>query len=122
MYGFIKIYGYSNFIEVIMDNLQNLGLKIKEIRKKKRISQEKLAEMVSMNTKSILRLENAQNIPTLETLSKISRVLDIKIADLFEIQEFQNREDIIQDISNCLKKMNDEELKKFYKSVYYYIH
>ena len=122
MYGFIKIYGYSNFIEVIMDNLQNLGLKIKEIRKKKRISQEKLAEMASMNTKSILRLENAQNIPTLETLSKISRVLDIKIADLFEIQEFQNREDIIQDISNCLKKMNDEELKKFYKSVYYYIH
>ena len=55
-----------------MTDLNHIGTKIKEIRKRKKISQEKLAELVSMNNRSILRIENQQNLPTLETLAKIA--------------------------------------------------
>ncbi len=104
-----------------MYNLKAIGLKIKEIRKNKKISQEKLAEMVSMNIKSIIRLENAQGSTTVETLFKIADALNIKIADLFENHEYKDRSEIIKDINNCINSMNDEELKLFYKTVYYYI-
>ena len=105
-----------------MYNLESTGLKIKEIRKRKKISQEKLAEMVSMNTRSILRLENAQNIPTIETLDKIAKALNVSIADFFETQTTKNKDEIIEDINKCLLTMNIEELKNFYKAVYYFIH
>ncbi|MBQ8886462.1 MAG: helix-turn-helix transcriptional regulator [Candidatus Gastranaerophilales bacterium] len=105
-----------------MYNLESTGLKIKEIRKRKKISQEKLAEMVSMNTRSILRLENAQNIPTIETLDKIAKALNVSISDFFETQTTKNKDEIIEDINKCLLMMNTDELKNFYKAVYYFIH
>ena len=57
-----------------MNKTALIGLKIKEIRKKKKISQEKLAEMVSMSHRSIVRLENLHTIPTIETLEKMYEV------------------------------------------------
>lgn len=105
-----------------MYDLVALGAKIKSIRKKKKISQEKLAEMTSMNIKSIIRAENVSGIPSVETIIKIANALNIKIADLFESQEFKSRNEIINDIHSCINLMNDDELSTFYKSVYYYIH
>ena len=67
-----------------MFEISLIGKKIKKIRKQKKISQEKLAEMISMNHRSIVRIENAQVVPTLETLGKIAEVLDVKIADFFD--------------------------------------
>lgn len=104
-----------------MYDLKTLGLKIKEIRKQQKISQEKLAELTGLNLKTIIRIENAQGSPSVETLIKIANVLNTKITALFDNYEFQSREEIIKDINKCLISMNDEDLKKFYKSVYYCI-
>lgn len=105
-----------------MFDTESIGIKIKEIRKRKKISQEKLAEMVSMNHRSIVRLENNQTIPTLETLEKIAVVLGVRISDFFEDKTVKKRNDIIKDINDCVATMSDEELKNFYKAVYYFIH
>ncbi len=105
-----------------MFDTESIGIKIKEIRKRKKISQEKLAEMVSMNHRSIVRLENNQTIPTLETLEKIAVVLGVRISDFFEDKTVKKRNDIIKDINDCVAAMSDEELKNFYKAVYYFIH
>lgn len=105
-----------------MFDTESIGIKIKEIRKRKKISQEKLAEMVSMNHRSIVRLENNQTIPTLETLEKIAVALGVRISDFFEDKTVKKRNDIIKDINDCVETMSDEELKNFYKAVYYFIH
>ena len=105
-----------------MYDLKKLGLKIREIRKKKKISQEKLAEMTNIHLKTVIRVENAQCSPSIETIIKIANVLNIKIADLFEIQDFKSRNEIIDDINNCINLMDDVDLKHFYKAIYYYIH
>lgn len=105
-----------------MFNTKLIGLKIKEIRKRKKISQEKLAEMVLMNHRSIVRLENSQSVPTVETLEKIAVALDVSISDFFETKMIKSRTEIVEDINNSIKKMNDDELRNFYKAVYYYIH
>ncbi len=105
-----------------MNNSELIGKKIKEIRKRKKISQEKLAEMTEMNHRSILRLENSQCTPTIETLEKIAKALNVKVIDFFATETIKSREDLIKDINDCLLAMEDAELQKFYKSVYYFIH
>ena len=105
-----------------MYNLKTLGLKIKEIRKKQKISQEKLAEKANVHLKTIIRLENAKCSPSIDTVIKIANVLEIKITDLFETNDFKTRNEIIEDIQNCIKEMSDNDLRTFYKSVYYFIH
>lgn len=104
-----------------MYNSELIGKKIKEIRKNKKISQEKLAEMVAMNTRSILRLENAQSSPTLETLEKIAEALNVDIKVFFETETLESRSAILENINNSLHKMSDNELKTFYKAVYHFI-
>lgn len=104
-----------------MYNSKLIGLKIKEIRRSKNISQEKLAEMVSMNTRSILRLENAQSSPTLETLEKIAQALNVDIKLFFETETLETREQIINDINKNLNIMSDKDLKNFYKAVYHFM-
>lgn len=105
-----------------MYDLKTLGLKIKEIRKRQQISQEKLAEMTNMHLKTVMRVENAQCSPSIDTIIKIANVLNVKITDLFETHDFKTRNEIIDDIQNCINLMSDNELKTFYKSVYYFIH
>ena len=49
-----------------------LGQRIKFFRKKKALSQEQLAEMVNMETKSLSRIESGHNYPMYENLVSIS--------------------------------------------------
>ena len=103
-----------------MDDLKFIGEKIKEIRNRKKISQEKLAEMVSMNGRSIMRLENMQNTPTLETLIKIAKALDVSITDLFQTEYLQDKKDIIAEVNNIMNKMPVEDLRIFYRAIYHF--
>ena len=101
-----------------MDDLKQIGLTIKKLRKKKKISQESLAEAISMNYRSIVRIENQHNLPTIETLDKIAKALDVKITDFFETPAFKNKQEIISKINTIAEKMSFEELEKFYKAFY----
>ena len=103
-----------------MKRFESIGAKIKALRKKRKISQEALAEMISMNHRSILRIENQQALPTLETLDKIATALNIDIIDFFEMSNFENKQDIIDGINQIMDKMSFSDLEKFYKSIYYF--
>lgn len=105
-----------------MNNLEYIGAKIREYRKRKKISQEVLAEMINMNTRSILRIENSQSFPSLETLEKIAKALEIKLSDFFEQKIYENKTEIINEINEIINNMEYEDLKKFYKAIYYYTH
>ena len=105
-----------------MLNLDLIGARIKEIRKRKKISQEKLAEMVCMNHRSIVRLENSYSKPSIETLEKIAAALGVRVIDFLETETVKNRSQIVDEINQCIVSMTDEELHTFYKAVYHFIH
>ncbi len=56
----------------------------KEYRKKLKLTQEALADKTDLNTRTIQRIENEEEIPSLETLSKLVNALEIKDKDLIE--------------------------------------
>lgn len=60
---------------------------LKDVRKKKSISQEKLAEKTGLNRIFISLIETGKRNPTLTTICKISQGLDIKASELLKLYE-----------------------------------
>lgn len=64
----------------------------REYRKKLNLTQEALADKTDLNTRTIQRIENEEEIPSLETLSKLVNALEIKDKDLIEyIKKFSKQ-------------------------------
>ena len=49
-----------------------------------KLTQEQLADKADLNTRTIQRIENEEEIPSLETLSKLVNALEIKDEDLIK--------------------------------------
>lgn len=64
-------------------NIKNRGKRIQEIRKKRKLTQEQVAEYVGLETSSISNIENGKYFPTVENLEKIIKILNIKPAEIF---------------------------------------
>ena len=93
---------------------EQLGLKIKELRKKKKITQEKLAEIIGVDCGYISKLEVGQNYPSIQTLNKISDALNIDIAEFFQYTNIHNK-NLKEEIMNLLNDLPEEKLIMFYK-------
>lgn len=63
-----------------------LGEAIRAQRKKKRWSQERLAEKADLSTVFISRVERGKESPSLDSLVKIARALGARVRDL--VREF----------------------------------
>ena len=68
---------------MITENDRKLGKRIQKLRDKKGMTQEELADAVRLSAKYIQFIENAKRIPSLKTVYKIARVLDVKVHELF---------------------------------------
>ncbi|WP_165733940.1 helix-turn-helix domain-containing protein [Polaribacter sp. 20A6] len=64
--------------------MNNIGQKIKDVRKKKGLSQEELAELAKINLRTIQRIENNENEPRGKTLNLICQVLDLNTEDILD--------------------------------------
>lgn len=62
--------------------LSGIGSKISFLRKKKNVSQEKLAELASLHRTYISQLEQGQRNASILTLEKVAKGLDVKIKEL----------------------------------------
>lgn len=68
-----------------MENIEKIfGLKIKELRKQKIYSQEKLANLSSISKSYISQIENGKTTVSLEIINKLAKALEIKIDQLFD--------------------------------------
>jgi len=63
--------------------MSTIGKNIKKLREQKGISQDRLSKLadISSNTVAKLELDESPN-PTIETLQKIAKALEVKVDDL----------------------------------------
>jgi transcriptional regulator with XRE-family HTH domain len=66
------------------DHRKKLGSKIKKIREESSITREELSILTAINYNALMRIENGQSNPKLETLVRITRFLGIELKELFE--------------------------------------
>ena len=82
-------------------NLTKIGKFIAEQRKKKKLTQEQLAEKLGINNRTISRWENGINMPDASLYKKICEVLEISIEELIN-GEKTNKENIRQSYEKAL--------------------
>ena len=95
----------------------NLGLKIKELRERNKLTQFKLAEMINMEPSNLSKIERGIQMPKEETLESIIKVLDIDLKELFDFQHFMKHEDLLKKLIDILKESNTQELRTYYKII-----
>lgn len=61
------------------------GKKIRELRKKKKISQETLARLANISLNTIVKIESGQSKhPTIQTIAGIAKALGISVDELIK--------------------------------------
>lgn len=70
-----------------MKDEEIFGIIIKDIRKNKSISQEKLSEKTGLDRTYISLIETGKRNPTLTSICKIAQALDIKASELIQLYE-----------------------------------
>ena len=64
-------------VEVEVDIKQKIGARIKELRNLKGMTQEGLSELIYINPKYLSGIERGKENPTINTIIKLSEVLDV---------------------------------------------
>lgn len=96
-----------------------LGRRIKEIRTRKGMTQEKLAELVGIGERNLSKIECGNNFITAETLSNILPALDIEASELFSFKHLEDTEELKEELINAIQsdKIDINLMYKFYKSI-----
>ncbi|MFQ5900769.1 MAG: helix-turn-helix domain-containing protein [Thermodesulfobacteriota bacterium] len=86
-----------------------LGGRIKELRKLRKLSQEKLSEKVDIDSKHLSRIEVGRGFPSLDTLERLANALNVELKDFFEFSHETPGPVELQESLNCLLKEADED-------------
>ena len=85
-----------------------IGQRIKELRKRNGLSQEKLAEKLDISQNAMSFIENGKNFITSDTLEKLLTVFEVEPEELFNFKSFQPRTDLMREIISMLEKQPDK--------------
>lgn len=68
------------------EGLSLLAINLKEVRKKKGFTQEELAYESEITLSQIARIETCKSNPTVSTMFKIARTLNVSVSELFNFK------------------------------------
>lgn len=97
-----------------MNTKELLGLRVKEFRKQKKLTQEKLAETIGVDNGYISKLEVGQNFPSITTLEKIADVLDVELYELFRYTNYKSK-NFKEEINMICDKLNKDKQFTLYQ-------
>lgn len=97
-----------------MDN-KYFGEKIKEYRKRAKLSQAQLAELVDLSDKHIGRIESGKYSPSIKNFIKIIKVLNIDIS-ILGLNNYNKSKDY-NDLINLIDQSNPKEISLFLKMI-----
>ena len=94
-----------------------LGLRIRELRKTRKLTQSQLAESIGMETTNLCKLENGGQLPKEEKIEKIAAVFDVPIKDLFDFGHLKSRDVLQKELIEIIKTSNDKDVELYYKLI-----
>lgn len=95
-----------------MKELKLFGMRIKELRTIRKLSQEQLSKRADISAKYMSRIEMGQHFPSFVILTKLAKALNVEMKDFFEFtHEVQNTKELKEIICKLLKETDEEQLK-----------
>lgn len=65
--------------------IPGLGARLRDLRRTRGLTQERLGELAGVQSETMSRLENAANTPDLDTLARIAKVLNVSVAAMLPL-------------------------------------
>jgi len=95
------------------------GENLKKLRKKKKLSQDDLAEKVNVSRQSVSKWENGDAYPEMNNILELCKIFNCKINDLVndEIKDFDSMDEEIKMKVAKLKKEKQEKMKGLSKVI-----
>ncbi len=94
-----------------------LGARIREQRKKKRLTQEQLAEMLGIDQKHMSRIELGKSYPSLDRLTMIAEALEVPLPSLFKFTHMGDERELVQQINEMVQKLGEADQRRVFKIV-----
>lgn len=94
-----------------------LGLRIKALRKQAGLTTSQLAELADMDSGFLNYIENGKKAPSLNTLGKITKALNVSLSEIFSAQIFKPENTFDHQVANQVRAIlngkTQEEKEKF---------
>lgn len=88
------------------------GMRMKELRAARNLSQEQLAEKSGISPKYMSRIEMGLHFPSFDIITKFANALQVEVKDFFEFAlEAKNTRELREMISSLLKEVDDVRLR-----------
>jgi len=94
-----------------------IGKKIKEIRAKRKITQEAFSEMIDLEPSSLSNIETGKSFPSMVTLLNIMAKFDIKPQEIFDYEYLDSSENLDEKIVEIIKKQPYDRKQILYRIV-----
>lgn len=100
-----------------MDTKTKIAKQVQSLRKRKGLSQETLAELIGIDSKSLSRLERGAHYPSIETLEKMSIALNVELKDFFDFDGRPSVEEMRSKVIHAAQEADYSMLEKMAAAV-----
>ncbi len=88
-----------------------LGQKIRNMRLKRNLTQEELAEKVDISQRTLSGIETGENFVTAETLDKLVEALETTFEEMFATNHYKEIPILVREISNIVQRLTEDRHK-----------
>lgn len=100
-----------------MDKKELLGLRIKELRKEKKFTQEYLAEKLRIEPRQLSKLETGKHYPSFETIIALLETFNITFEELMQFEHLESDKNLKEKLTKTIQNLNSSKLKDVYKLI-----
>lgn len=109
--SFLDYYAHSDHCAG-MTIRDSFATRLREIRKDRGLSQEKLAALCDRSIEAISNLERGKNLPSFETLEKLTEALNIPARDFFDYDDDDpERSGLLASLFDAARSLDTSDLK-----------
>ncbi len=90
-----------------MEFKKDFGKRIKYLRNKANFTQEKLAEIVGIDTKHVSHIETGRSFPKADLIDKFANAFGVNCEELFSFAKEKDRELMIKEINETIQETDD---------------
>jgi transcriptional regulator with XRE-family HTH domain len=94
---------------------RSIGSRIRQLRRERNFTQAQLAEKLSVTPEYISRVERATTNPSLQTLSKLARLLGVNLTFLLEGTLTDSDSYKLEEFSELIRRMSAVKRKLLYE-------
>jgi transcriptional regulator with XRE-family HTH domain len=109
-------------IKAVMKLKELIGIRIKNLRKSRGMSQEQLAEKIGISPKYLSSIERGKENPTLDIFTKLAAALGVELSEIFNLSvEGKSVRDLKIFITNLMRGSDEEKLRltaKIIRAIY----